>query len=312
MAVFTLWPAMDVFFWRTTQAGYLQPSLIYLALIACVLNWKGRDSRPQVLEVALLSCGSFLAGLSFENSPVVLGAIFVVLAFRVPFKPFEWRILIPISSLFLGWLLLVTAPSTTFRREFFRSQANIEEYTPTYYLFVRLPDVVLRLLQSSWVLILFALLASALLLVLKVQIHKVFVAWTALVVNVVSLIPAPYTEPRTFMISWVLLIVLVIIALLEVSQRSVSSKFGIAVALVFSCIATATYMAPGHEAFASKMSERNHIIRSLVGEEPCAKGLEIERIDVGLPARFLNNRDDWIFTSLDQASAHYNCLLVEK
>ena len=311
--IVALWPSMDVFFWKTTEAGYLQPILVYLLLIRLY----ARDAttftyrKTRGFEI-LLSVLMFIAGVSFENTPVVLGG--ALLTFQVLALPireiFSLRNLIPYFSLIFGWTLLATAPSTRYRVSFFQENLNIDGYSWSYLIDNRLVDVLTKFIGSSWVLILLFIVAILVIWMAKLNTKLIAASLVAIFLNVVTLLPAPYTEPRTFLLSWCLMISVIIQGLKALNNKLLQTSLVGVFGLVSIC--TFIFMVPEYQHFGRQIAERDAEVLRLSATSACESGIGISRIETSLPLRFLNNREDWIFTSLDQVSSHYGCAVIER
>src|SRR5688572_27539073 len=126
-ACFLLWPRLEVFFWRTTAAGYLQPlvlTLLFLlpfySLPSCRFflgSWRG--------SVIFFVLG-LLCGLSFENIPPALLPYMVLITYRHLTEKTDFSARLGMATLFyfLGWVLLMIAPSTAARTAYYVSVAN--------------------------------------------------------------------------------------------------------------------------------------------------------------------------------------------
>ena len=77
--IFLLWPRMEVFFWKTANAGYFQP--IVLSLI-CIYFYSREEILTKLLEskinLTIVSIVAFLSGLSFENTPIAVSFYMLV------------------------------------------------------------------------------------------------------------------------------------------------------------------------------------------------------------------------------------------
>ena len=311
LVLITLWPSMDVFFWKTTQAGYLQPILIYLVLVIGYQRWLESESPIKTGQIFIFSLGSFFAGLSFENTPIVLGGTLLSLLLSFPHQRKNVRMYVPFLSLFAGWSLLISAPSTRHRVDYFQEAFGFSGYSWEF-LTVRLRDVLSTFAESSWVLLIFYVVALIYLMKTGQNQKLAIASIVSLFLNCLTLIPSPYTEPRSFIFSWLLMIAIVLSGLTKLGKDSgprvlITLMFGLA------AISTLLFILPGYQKFADQLNDRDSYMRSQMHEPVCLTGLEIKRVGSGLSERYLNNRDAWVFSSLDQVSARYNnCNIFEK
>lgn len=303
LALFALWPSMDVFFWRTANAGYLQPSLFFLGAAGYYLV----DSQFLKLGrswplIAFVSGLTFLAGLSFENAPIALGAvIFVRLLFYIREGLHLWMTWIPLLSLFFGWLLLMTSPSTVFRVNYYRELFYFPGLTFDYVFKYRIPDVLGVFLSSSWILLVIFLASCVILVSFK---EYAFLAATisGVAVTLVSLVPSPYTEQRAFTFAWLLMIVVALRA-----AKYLNRIIGViqVLVIVIACL-TNLFMIPMYSDFGSQLSSRDKILsEKLAGG--CFAESDFNEIITQYPPRLLNNRDSWSVSSLVQVKKYYGC-----
>lgn len=306
LAIFALWPSMDVFFWRTANAGYLQPMLFLLATASVYLSkfLYGRLSNSPVLLIATTTV-AFLSGLSFENSPIGLGSLMLLATLRNwgQNKYLDKKVLIPFASLLAGWSILMLAPSTTLRVNFYRDLFSFPGFTFDYILY-RVGDVLTVFLNSSWILFILFLISTVLLMRRK---DLVFLApvWAGVLVTVVTVIPSLYTEQRAFTFSWLLMIATSVRALETLVASRPSMKRELEQLTAGVAVATALVMIPAYWAFGSELRTRDEILSSY--NSGCFRPEAFIEITTTAPQRLMNNRDVWSVSSSDQVRRYYGC-----
>lgn len=306
LLVIALWPSMDVLFWKTAQAGYLQPLILFFFSTVFFQRASSGKIRGTPVEIFVASIATFFAGLSFENTPVVLGVVILVVGGNVLFRATLWlKWWVPILSLFLGWLILVTAPSTQYRIRFYRESFDTPSSSLEYIALSRIPDVLTKLIGSSWILIAFWAIALVWLVVQKKNVRIALASVVGLLTNIVTLVPAPYTEPRTFLFAWGLMVAVLVHVILSLEQSWIRKLLSWAASAT--AVLTLVYLAPGYEAFGRALDARDSYLISVAGSSECKSGVYISRISTTLPLRFLNNREEWVFASLNQVSERYGC-----
>lgn len=309
--IFALWPGMEVFFWGTANAGYLFPLIL---TIGCVY-WYRSDAAIELLSgsrylFVVVSVAAFLAGLSFENTPVAVMVFMLGSLLMARQKTGGWRGFVPVVSVVSGWLVLILAPSTQHRRDFYREMYGIEGYSLEYFV-GRLSDVVNVFLDVSWILL--ALTIASVLLVWKSSPDRkrmLLSAAVALLV-IVSLVAAPYTEPRAFSMAWALMVSVTLSGLFLLLGRLEKYHLGVAafcaVFLYFPLKAGAIY-----EDFANRLNERDFYIRRMSKTQACSDGIEVGAINVAYPYKYINNRDEWYLGNPGFISMFYQCKIVIK
>jgi len=241
----------------------------------------------------------------------VLGGTLLSLLLSFPHQRKNVRMYVPFLSLFAGWSLLISAPSTRHRVDYFQEAFGFSGYSWEF-LTVRLRDVLSTFAESSWVLLIFYVVALIYLMKTGQNQKLAIASIVSLFLNCLTLIPSPYTEPRSFIFSWLLMIAIVLSGLTKLGKDSgprvlITLMFGLA------AISTLLFILPGYQKFADQLNDRDSYMRSQMHEPVCLTGLEIKRVGSGLSERYLNNRDAWVFSSLDQVSARYNnCNIFEK
>jgi len=310
--IFALWPGMEVFFWGTANAGYLQPMLL---LLTCMYLYRNENSLSRLRESRYLSAAvvilAFLGGLSFENSPV---AVMVYMALSIIFQGRQfisfWTVA-PIASMALGWVLLVSAPSTAHRVQYYRDALGLDGYS-IHYLLARFFNVVTAFSSTALPLLAAAFVSCVYLFIKrKYRLQLSLMLFTALLV-VVSVTAASYTDPRASILAWALLFAIAMAGLFEcISNGRIPEYLLIGtcvLALYFPLTAQATYAD-----FANLMNAREaHIIGEQNGGD-CAEGITVDRVSKQYPYKYLNNRDVWYAgNATGFISNYYHCKVIVK
>lgn len=312
--LFGLWPGLEVFFWKTVNAGYLQPLLLNMA---CVVAYRSAGtvrawcrSRAATLGMCLIAV---LAGLSFENVPVAV-AIYMLL---VLLMAADWRRLwpaaMPVAGLLVGWGALMMAPSTTLRREFYQRMFGVEHVDAGYYIQrgFEISDVFLR---TSGELLALALASVGYLLFLRIKGHQYYAASHFMtvvpaVLVVGSLVMSPYTEPRAFALAWALMLAAVVEAAMQLGERHGWARAGLVLCLLVSA-GVGVKTVGVYSTVAEVFGERDSRIINAARENRCDKGVAVSLAKFDYRYKYFNNRDSWYFNNLDSVGYFYDCKLV--
>lgn len=308
--IFAFWPGMEVFFWGTANAGYLQPMLI---LLSCMYLYRSESSLSRLRETKFLSAGvvllAFLGGLSFENAPVAVIAYMAISLFLQGRQHISLWTIAPIASMALGWVLLLAAPSTALRSQYYKDARGLEGYSIDY-LLARFVDVVSVFTSTALPLLIAALVSCAYLFMKrKFRLQVSLMLGTAILV-VASVMAAPYTEPRAFLLAWALLLTIAFAGLFEfMSNHRVPDYLLIGacvLALYFPLTAITNYAD-----FASISNAREAHILAEQDRGNCADGVRVDRITKQYPYKYLNNRDIWYAANdTGYVSDYYLCKVL--
>ena len=307
--VFAIWPGMEVFFWGTGSAEYLQPLILCLfCLRAYSSNRRLEQLEASPLQTIAVTLGASLAGLSFENVPVaIIGYMAFSLVIRGR-KMISYRSLLPIFGMGLGWLALVTAPSTSHRRVFYREMYKVKGYSIEYFI-ERAGDVTQSFLTTSWPLAALSALAALITLLYSDDRKRYTGLILVAILIVMSLIAAPYTEPRAFILPWAIMFATVIsgLELLTRKHRVLGLILGVvAIAGVYFSLKAASY----YTNFARLSNERHYYIEAQVHTPACKHGIEVTAVDDYYPYRYINNRNNWYRANPAYVSQFYGCKVI--
>lgn len=305
---FALWPGMELFFWRTVHAGYLQPLVLTLA---CMVLYRDaaaidrlRGSLPRCAAACVLG---LLAGLSFENTPVAL-VIFLLASLALAGRD-AWsvRTLAPVVATALGWLALVSAPSTTHRRQYYADVFAVPEFGIDY-LLRRIEDVWSVFWGSAPALFLLGLAALVWLCAScrRADVLRVLLLGATAALVVASVVAVPYTEPRAFSLAWALLFAIVVGGVHHACERAPALRPLAAVAALWS-LGTAWTVHGYYADFAARIAQRDRIIAAQASTPACESGIVVEEIRAAYPYRYLNNRDQWVRTNPAYMRMYYGC-----
>lgn len=308
--VFALWPGMEVFFWGTANAGYLQPALI---LLSCMYLYRNKSSLSRIRTSGFYSVGvmilAFLGGLSFENAPVAVVTYMALSLFLQGRALISIRTIAPIASMMLGWILLLAAPSTARRSQYYKDVLGLDGYSVGY-LYERFIDVSSVFVSTALPLLAVAVISGVYLFVQKqFRLQLTLTIGTAVLV-VGSVMAAPYTEPRAFLLAWALLFAIALAGLFEfVSSHRIRE-----IALIGACFLALYFPFSAHAAyseFASLSNTREAHILAEQGRNACEQGVTVDRISNHYPYKYLNNRDSWYAANVQGlVSDYYHCKLI--
>lgn len=309
-ALFALWPGMELFFWRTVQAGYLQPLTITLACFYCYRD----DAAIRRIAQSPVWCGwvallGLLAGLSFENTPVALLVFLTGSLLLAGREVIGVRTVLPLLTTAIGWLVLVTAPSTTHRRHFYAEVFGGTNPDFDYYWGRAVDVATVFYLTGFWLIVPAGVALAYLLLVGRGVRLRLLLLVLSAVLLVGSVAAAPYTEPRAFSLAWALMAAVVLGAVNRLFHRHAALRPVIVLAaagmLYFAVVAY------GHYAdFAARVAERDALIAQQSTTPACREGIRVPYIDHLYPYRYLNNRDIWVRDSPAYMQMYHGCVIV--
>lgn len=303
IVIYAFWPGFEVFFWKTANAGYLQPMIITLAVLLIYIN----DSLIENIKIKfyyiyLMAC--ILAGLSFENVPVALliaMALYCFINNTVSIKR-----LMPMLFVLAGWVAIILAPSTGRRKEFYQHALNYNGMSIDY-IMTRMIDVVTVFVTTSWFLLLISSISFGYLIYTKKTNIKIWLCIVSAILVDGSMIMSPYTEARAFMFSWCIMTAVIVRSItLLISQQHKSSKI-IFLAVVLFSVPSSLLTLKASVAYASQDSFRESMIESARYSGLCKDGVNVNRISTPYTYRYVNNREHWFFGNLDQVSVFYDC-----
>lgn len=308
--IFALWPGMEVFFWGTANAGYLQPMLL---LLACMYFYRDEAALSRVRRSGYRAAGiailAFFGGLSFENAPVAVVAYMGLSLFFQGRALVSFRTLAPIVSMVLGWLLLLSAPSTALRSEHYKVARGIDGLSFDY-LVARAVDVIAVFSTTALPLLGAALISAVYLFVgRRYRLQLCLMLFTSALV-VASMAAAPYTEPRAFLLAWALLFAVTMAGLFELLRRHRLPTYLLvvvcALGLYFPLAAHAEYVD-----YASVSNAREAYIVQEVDDNECNNGVTVNEITKQYPYKYLNNRDSWYAANdTGYVSDYYHCKVI--
>jgi hypothetical protein len=310
---------MELFFWRTAVAEYLQP-LVLTLLVALV--FVAEDFRLTVTRspyrVAAGSVVAFLAGISFENIAPALLIYFGLCALRVR-RQRNARIgslLVLAVAYALGWIALMVAPSTRLRIRFFKVMYHVPPMSPSY-LASRALDVAHVLLTSTFGL--FAVFSCfTLIALLRPRVWtKQFLASLEFVLpgllSCIILVSAPYTEPRAFDLLWVSMLVSVVWLFCQWESATGSAWPRISVlALAVLAVGMSAGIYGEYVRFGEQANRRFDTIVENIGQPACANGLVVPLVKTNTNPRILNNRDGWFEANLPTVDQYFGCHVLIK
>ena len=312
-----VWPRLEVFFWRTAVAEYLQPLVLSLLV---VLVFIAEDFRLFVVRnargVIALSLTAFLAGMSLENWPPALLIYFGWRFVCIRREGGKLRGLAIIGFAYaLGWIALMIAPSTRYRVSYFQTSLHLPPMSLAY-LLIRTHYVVAAFVKSGLELgVVFAICALFMVLGLRAS-GREFPAATELLLpgllSCASVALAPYVEPRAFALAWVSMLVLIVWVLCHVENMAASPWRRVPVlALAFLALGVATGVYAEYARFGEQVARRFDIILANVGQSACKSGIEVPRLRTYASRRILVNRE-LPGESNAQIDLYFGCRVVIK
>lgn len=315
-AFFLLWPRLEIFFWRTASAGYLQPLVMTLLLLLPFYSSRTcqllLSTWPSTTILVLLG---LLCGLSFENVPPALLPYMAFITYLHFKEKTEFRIQLGLIVLIylLGWALLMIAPSTHARTAYYISAFNIPPASLDYFSHQSLAVLQAFVTVSTPLLV---TLVTVLLINLYLktgswhQPARFYLLLVPAALCVASVVKAPYIEPRAFTLAWTILIIVIVRLTFELLQQLPGRLAQVAtICLGISSVGLAGQVFVEYLDYSRKVSWRTDFIMEKQNSNECRDGLLIKVIQNNSDIRLLNNREEWVAGSLPQVSNYFNCKL---
>lgn len=304
--IFALWPRMETFFWSTAAAEYLQPLLLCLVVVRAYASVAALDDfvRSRFAWLAI-TVAAFFAGLSFENTPPAMFAFMITAILVDRRRHLRMRTVLPAVTLILGWTTLLLAPSTQVRRAYYAAQFDVHGYTLAY-LLKRVFDVAYIFLASAWPLVLVGVVSAAYLYGDKRNRIRLALLGALAALTVGSVLPAPYTEPRAFILAWAVIFSACSSAIAGAiaTFRNGSAIYAGAAVLM---LATPFIASQQYSRFAHESTRLDEQIRAARHTHACMQGIEVDPVETRFSKRLLTNRSDWYRGNPDQIGAYYGC-----
>ncbi|MEN4927947.1 DUF6056 family protein [Erwinia billingiae] len=304
---FLIWPGMEVFFWKTANSEYLQTMLLIMIV---AIPYAKRHSIEEMkknrkLYIAyLIVC--FLAGMSFENVPFSVAISFLTLC--VWEKRKNITNYLPIMFLLGGWLCLITAHSTSIRRNYYANTIQSNS-NPIIHYTERFKDIVSTFFDTSSLLLALSIISLIYLSRLKLisKYHIALIIASVLVVG--SMLASPYTEARSFLFAWCVMFSIICyactIALIEFKIKNLLTL----ILLISTCFGIYTFHI--YSSYGNKMAEREIGIINALGTEKCNNGYKIKLIMDDHGYRYINNRDEWYYNQVTSSRNYYDCNITK-
>ncbi|HBC80510.1 MAG TPA: hypothetical protein DC012_00760 [Escherichia sp.] len=307
LITFLLWPGFELFLWRTVITGYTVPMIITLMVVKQFINKNRRKKLCSNKKILSIYCAlAFLSGLSFENVPVATMLFLVSVLFSSK-EIISRLIFIPLSILF-GWVALMLAPSTVYRRmkyhEWYHHNVSFLDDIKS-----RALDVVTIFAKTSSVLFVVALTSFTYLLYKKDVQKEHFLLIVCAVLVVGSMIASPYTEPRSYMFAWCVMLAFVISAIQKNMGAGNYGGYALLIIGFFSIYMSMAVYRVNHK-FYNIMQERSLKIELQLNSHACKQGIKVNLVKGFKKYRYLNNRDEWYYYNLPQVSEYYGCKIV--
>ncbi|ENF3154027.1 hypothetical protein ABQ642_000589 [Escherichia coli] len=305
LCMFAFWPGMELFFWRTVVAGYTIPMIITIFVCHYFININRIYSIRKSKYFWLVPALGFLTGLSFENVPVAT-VFFMTSVLFLKRKLFSRLSLIPLFT-FLGWFVLILAPSTRYRSHMYN-----QWYHHGNSLLYRIPertlDVINVFFSTTWLLFYCSVAAVIFLArrrLMKLE-HWLLIASAAMVSG--TMIASPYTEARSFMFSWCVMISFIAYAILNIKNKMASIITSILIAVMSLSVGYKTYSE--NISYNEMVRKRSDYIESLLNTDYCKIGIKIDLIKNKYDYRYVNNRDEWFYRNTTHLKEYYGCEFI--
>lgn len=315
-ALFLLWPRLEIFFWRTTAAGYLQPLVATLLLLLPFYSSRAcRSLLSTWPSTALLWLAGLLCGLSFENVPPALLPYMALIIFFHFKDNSKFRVKLGLIALtyFFGWVLLMTAPSTHARTAYYVHTLNIPEESISY-LLAKGFTVLQSFATVSAPLLITLVTVFLVSVLLKTKPWRLPIEFYLLILPaalcIASVIKAPYIEPRAFTLAWAVLTIVIVRLTYKILQSS-SKRLSEAAIILLGIVSLGSAGQYFFEYldYSRKISSRTDYIIEKQNSNECKEGLTIHIFPNTSDIRVINNREDWVTNNLPQVSNYFSCKL---
>ncbi|GHD90749.1 hypothetical protein GCM10011445_07460 [Pseudocitrobacter faecalis] len=120
-----------------------------------------------------------------------------------------------------------------------------------------------------------------------------------------SMAASPYTEPRSFMLAWCVMLV-VVFKTANIAMKNDGLKKPFLLVSIISLVTSGYALRNIHD-YSMILGEREHLITMNYGKIDCKHGIKLNRSITNYNYRYVNNRDGWYFNNLEKVSNYYNC-----
>jgi len=316
-ATYLLWPRFETFFWTAGTSNYLHPLVLTLIVLVPFLvedcDWLDRLRGRAVWAMMPIA---FLAGASFESLPP---GMLLCMAFGLWREwrrggPYLLRLLAVACAYALGWIVLMAAPSTAYRTQWYHEHSTFAGFTLPY-LLERTVNSVRTFLGSGRELlfvVMLAVLGSWFTGRVKVlREGSLLILGFGAVAASAFVIAAPYTEPRSFSILWITLIIaLDRLVSVETARFSQRGRAVFAAGLGTSGLAMAAVVLVAYAQFAARVDSRSDAVISRIGTASCQEGVALPLIRIPVERRIMADREIWVEEAPDQMSEYFHCKVV--
>lgn len=320
-------PALgEIFFWRTGSSNYLWSVFILLTFgLPIRFAFEGNENifKSKILIFFHTLLG-FFAGFTNENTVITFLAIyFFVFILKIYKKEkIHYWMITSFTTLFLGFLYMVMAPSTKIRMNTYNEMFGIES-TGILEMLIRTPSVIYRCLNDNFyfIVVFFIVLIIQIYILSKskqksdknrvkfencrkvLNSNRIFLIFSGL--SVAALIASPYIETRAFLLVDFFIIVNILdlynnIGFLNSRLKNINRFIipGLIICSFFVCIDINITYRNYHDFF---IAREQIIIDSKNSNKEYAL-IELYKAPI---SRLLNTREDYLESNMQHLSQYY-------
>ena len=205
---------------------------------------------------------------------------------------------------------MISAASTTKRTKFYNNLCGVTGFSVDY-MAHRVIDVVRTFFSSSDYLFFASLIAVGYIFAYSKNRKTVLLNIIPAILVVGSVVAAPYTEPRSFILAWALMLATVVEAI-HIAFKKIRFSRGLALLISILSLMNLIKTYQIYTDFAKLLGNRDHYIRSKIGTQECSTGVEVQQIKTNYNVKFLNNKDVWFYANPNYVSIYYKCKILMK
>lgn len=124
------------------------------------------------------------------------------------------------------------------------------------------------------------------------------------------MVASPYTEARSFMFAWCVMIAFVVAAVKALIDTDWKYNFAI-IAVGFISLYVSKELYIKTRDFYEPMHIRESLIESKLNSNECGSGIKVGLVKGFDDYRYVNNRDEWYYYNLPLVSDYYGCKIIK-
>ncbi len=307
----------ETVFWLTGSTNYLWALVFQISFLFLYDEWPEQNTLAmKILQVVIMSVLGILAGLSNENTGIVIILVCITTAFfqkRPTIRKASLENNIGLSFFILGYCYLLFAPSTFIRRSYYNQVYGIGK--------LGLPLLLRRLMaimaqfisQYKAHLIIVSVLIILLLILNKTKSkstimdlsinNRLYLLVVFSFLSIFDMIVVPYYEIRSAMLVGFSLTALIVAIQAHLIQTNTSVARLICFALLFSFVVFLINTLPLYNRFYKEAEVRDKSL--IIASQSQNKDVIISRFKTPENQRTLNTRESYLVNSIDAYKRYY-------